>query len=50
MSTVSVLTTIIPADESLSEPIDCSGGNAVRLTFPTMWTPALISSIRPMCA
>jgi hypothetical protein len=40
MSTLSVLNTIIPASESLSDPIDCSGGNAVRITFPTTWTGA----------
>jgi hypothetical protein len=39
MGTLSVLNTIIPAGESLSNPIDCSGGNAVRITFPTSWTP-----------
>ena len=40
MSTLSVLNTVIPAGESLSDPIDCSGGNAVRITFPTAWTGA----------
>ena len=39
MGPLSVLNTIIPAGESLSNPIDCSGGNAVRITFPTSWTP-----------
>jgi hypothetical protein len=54
MSTLSVLKTIIPAGESSSEPIDCSGGNAGRITFRTMWTPGsnLVNStnVRLSCA
>lgn len=43
MSSLTVLNTIIPAGASLSNAIDCSGGNAVRVTFPTDWTPAYIT-------
>lgn len=30
---------IIPAGESLSDGVDCGGGNLVRLTMPSAWTP-----------
>ena len=29
---------IIAAGESLSDGVDCSGGNAVRITMPTAWS------------
>ena len=31
---------IIQPGESLSDGVDCSGGNAVRITMPAAWTPA----------
>jgi hypothetical protein len=31
---------IMQPGESLSEGVDCSGGNAVRITMPAAWTPA----------
>jgi hypothetical protein len=30
----------IQPGESLSDGVDCSGGNAVRITMPGAWTPA----------
>jgi hypothetical protein len=30
----------IPAGESLSEGLDCTGGSIVRITMPAQWTPA----------
>jgi len=31
---------VIPAGESLSDAVDCSTGQIVRLTMPAEWTPA----------
>ena len=31
---------IMQPGEFLSEGVDCSGGNAVRITMPAAWTPA----------
>jgi hypothetical protein len=31
---------VIRANESLSEPLDCSAGDLLRLTMPTEWTAA----------
>lgn len=33
----------IQPGESLSDAVDCSGGNAVRITMPGYWTPANLS-------
>lgn len=34
---------IIAAGASLSNGVDCSGGDVVRLTLPAAWTPANLS-------
>lgn len=34
---------VIAADESLSEPIDCTAGQLVRITMPEGWTPAALT-------
>lgn len=34
---------IIQPGELLSDGVDCSGGNAVRITMPAAWTPANLS-------
>jgi hypothetical protein len=34
---------VIAAGESLSDPLDCTGGNLVRITMPVDWTAAVLS-------
>jgi hypothetical protein len=34
---------VIEAGESLSAPLDCTGGDVVRITMPSAWTEAVLS-------